>query len=681
MSDLRVATIRLEASAAPAESPLPALREPVNHLGSVEPGQGIPGGMAQRFTYGGVAGVYPYQSLTGYGRNRTPRHIPCVVLENGWLTATFLPSVGGRLWSLVDRRSGRELLASNPWLQPVNIGLRNAWVSGGVEWNAGTRGHWPLTLDTLHTAVLEAPDGGPLLRMYEWERLRRVVVQIDVWLPADDPWLRVYVRVRNPEDRTVPMYWWSNAAVRQTVHTRVLAPATEVFRFAYQGRIDREPFPGEQGDPSYPGRTRSPADRFFDVQTPERPWIAAVQEDGVGLAQVSTPRLGGRKLFNWGTRASGRRWQRWLSDPVPYCEVQAGLTATQLEHLPLGPLAQFDWVELYGAIDLGTTVRAPWAQAIAAVDERLGPEASPERLLRTLATMRRTAVQPPGGDLHATGSGWGALEERRRELAGEPPLDDGGTPMPQVALGERQEPWLELLETGVLPLRAARQAPPSYIDGPGWERRLRRAPVTWETCLHRGHLAFADGRLDEAEGAYRSSLACDENAWAHHGLALLAAEREDARVSAAQLHRAWELCPDGRDLAVAALHALHVAGDAERVLAMIDALPSQLRGDGRVLAMEARAAVDTGQLERARSIVEAGLEVADLREGEDLLDQLWCDLWTHIVAREEGIEPGERARQLARLRHPLPPALDFRMVVPGAEAQADDSETVTSRSP
>ena len=69
------------------------------------------------------------------------------VLENEFLRATVALDLGGRLLSLYDRRAGRELLYVNPVVQPANLALRNAWFSGGVEWNIGTR---PLADDDGH---------------------------------------------------------------------------------------------------------------------------------------------------------------------------------------------------------------------------------------------------------------------------------------------------------------------------------------------------------------------------------------------------------------------------------------------------------------------------------------------------------------------------------------------------
>ncbi|MCZ7665985.1 MAG: DUF5107 domain-containing protein [Chloroflexi bacterium] len=50
---------------------------------------------------------------------------------------------------MLHKPSGRELLAKNPVFQPANLALRNAWFSGGIEWNIGAIGHSPLHLCAL----------------------------------------------------------------------------------------------------------------------------------------------------------------------------------------------------------------------------------------------------------------------------------------------------------------------------------------------------------------------------------------------------------------------------------------------------------------------------------------------------------------------------------------------------
>ena len=119
-----------------------------------------------------------------------------------------------------------RLLYRNPILQPANLALRNAWFAGGVEWNIGTIGHSPTTCEPLHAARVLQPDGTPVLRMYEFERMREVVFQVDAWLPEDSPVLLVHVQIVNPSDTETPMYWWSNSRCRRRTTCASSPPRT-----------------------------------------------------------------------------------------------------------------------------------------------------------------------------------------------------------------------------------------------------------------------------------------------------------------------------------------------------------------------------------------------------------------------------------------------------------------------
>ena len=112
--------------------------------------------MRRNIGYGRVSTVLPYLVQDGYGRSRRPAEHKVAVLENDVLRATFLLDLGGRLWSLVHKPTGRELLHRNPVFQPANLALRNAWFAGGVEWNIGTIGHSPTTCEPLHAARVAA---------------------------------------------------------------------------------------------------------------------------------------------------------------------------------------------------------------------------------------------------------------------------------------------------------------------------------------------------------------------------------------------------------------------------------------------------------------------------------------------------------------------------------------------
>ena len=182
--------------------------------------------------YGRRKNAYPYRQYNCYTRELKEKEVRTAVLENDFLRAVFLPEYGGRLWELWDKTTGENLLYTNDVLRFSNLAVRNAWFSGGVEWNIGIIGHNPFTTDLLYVAVTETEEGAPVLRMYEYERIRRVTYQMDFWLLEEDRFLNCRMRIVNESAEVVPMYWWSNMAVPEYEGGRVVVPAERAFTYA-----------------------------------------------------------------------------------------------------------------------------------------------------------------------------------------------------------------------------------------------------------------------------------------------------------------------------------------------------------------------------------------------------------------------------------------------------------------
>src|SRR5204863_2151220 len=317
----------------------------------------------------------------------------------------------------IDKRTGRELLYPNPVFQPANFAVRDAWYTGGVEWNIGIIGHCPLSCDPLFAAHVIAQDGTQVLRLYEWERIRRVPFQIDFWLPEDRPFLMTRVRITNPNAHTMPMYWWSNIGVPEREDVRVLGPSENAYRHDYDGSLVEHDVPIFQGvDVTYTTNRRSAADLYFRIPQSRRKWITALDGEGRGLIHSSTDRLLGRKMFNLGMDPGGRRWQEFLAQPGErYIEIQGGLAQTQGDYVAMPAGAQWSWIEAYGLIEVDATKvhSKNWSQATEAVEHEL-ERRLPRKWME--AELERTgaaiADREPVELLHP-GSGWGALERIR----------------------------------------------------------------------------------------------------------------------------------------------------------------------------------------------------------------------------------------------------------------------------
>jgi len=593
--------------------------------------------MRERVERGRLVSPLPYALLSDYDRADHELALPALELSNDLVTATVMPTLGGRVWSLVDHTRDRELLFVNPRLRFANFGLTDAWFAGGIEWNLGSTGHTTMSTRPMHAAVVDGPDG-QVLRLWEWERTRDLVLQVDLWL--DGARLLASTRVVNPDPEPKPLYYWTNIAVPETDGTRVLVPATSAWRTDYSGLLDRVtvPHPDDPDvDISRPAASTYAADYFYEVEDQRGRVVCAVEPDGHGLAQASTEALSGRKLFLWGSGPGGRRWQEWLGTlATRYAEIQAGLCPTQLEHDLIDGHATRSWTECFSALDLAPEVvagdyAAASAAAASAVHETAPPDWLEERHARWLAGV---ADLEPGAPLHV-GSGWGAAELALRGQSaphGMPcaPVDDDSAPLRRFAEG-REAAALAAITTDhptVPPVSDRWQsalAEAADAPGAGWW-------VHYAVAV--GH--HVRGAHEAARAAYVRSIEQAPTATALRGLALLAGDSEEAD---ALFSRAAALDPDDRRLATERLARLHASGRDEELLDLVDRLPERVRAHGRTQLLVAQALAATGRGEEALEVLD-GLEVPDLAEGDDSTSDLWLAL-----------RPGE----------PVPPRLDFRM--------------------
>ncbi len=528
MTTVRRAVLTLPAAPLGPDDPLPVLRAP---------------------------GPLPAPVREGDGRDRAERTLDALVLENDRLRVTVLPGLGGRVHSLHHKPTRRELLHRDPEFPPVASALDGIWFAGGIAWPAGAAGHGALSGAPVHAATVPAPDGTPMIRLWEWERLHGLPVQVDLWLPEGSDFLYAGVRVRNPHERPAPVSWWPHAAVPERC------------------RIGRR-------------------------------WIAALDEDGTGLARTST-------------------------DAPP---VRAGLAGTPLELRALAPESELSRLEAYGplAADPGTAPGAGRAAARAAAERALDL-ALPRTAVDAAHTAwrERAADTDPAPDaVLAAGSGWGALDV----LRGGHVLP--GTPFPASTLGADQEPWRALLRTGVLPPPAKGAVPHPPQVGPAWRDMLETAPADPSTEYHLGIAQWHAGDRAQAVRSWERGLARAEVRWPLLYCLAVADREEGHRERAA--HRFAEACgeldgtvdgPAAGTVAAAltreAVDAQLAADRPERARALWRALPEEVRARGAFRLLEVRVLLAEGRPAEARAVFDAAFEVPGPREGAEPPGDLW----------------------------------------------------------
>lgn len=608
---------------------------------------------SQHIGKGMIPTLLPYQIQSGYDRERKILEFDAAILENEYLKATFVTELGGRLWSLYDKKEERELLYANDVFQPGNLALRNAWFSGGVEWNVGIKGHNPLTCSPMFAEELKDNDGNPMLRMYEFERIRGIAYSITAKLEKDV--LLIRPTIENTSEDSVYMYWWSNIAVDETPDTRVVVPCTKTFKCAYEegnyflGNTD---VPISEGvDITYATRLNRSRDFFYKIPEGDKKWITAVDKDGYGLIQMSTNELQGRKLFAWGEGAGGKHWNNWLSDcEKKYIEIQAGLMKTQLEHFVMDGKTSVSWTEGYSAFK-GNAEVLHGKDYISSINE-----------VKKGIIHKQTIVENAefdtknNGKLKYMGSGWGAIENMVREIPVSNVLN-----FPAESVNDECVEWKTLYEIGCLNIPDKNLPVKSYVKGDIWIEKLKAAEDSWYKFNHLGVTIFATNNdLQSAYSAFLKSAELCPNAWAYRNLAQIEKnENKNYEKAVFYMEKAIAQKNDYQPLWVNYAESLFAAENYKKWTEVFEQdIPANLKQNGRLKMMYSLALVKTDRYNEALEIITKDFLMPDIKEGEFSISHIWLEI--HRKKLEESGICNVTDEEIYS-KYPLPYELDFRM--------------------
>lgn len=668
---IRFEHMELPAAALGTENPLPDLSRRRFVSFNVKSSERVSEEESSLIGKGMVKTMIPYLKQDGYDREKTLTKFETVVFENDYLKAVFVPALGGRMWQLYDKEKQQDLLYTNPVFQPCNLALRNAWFSGGVEFNLGMQGHTPFTCSQLFCEKRVDKDGKEFVCMYEYERIRGVAYSVNIYLPEDSKVLYVKNVIENTKDEDCYMYWWTNIAVPETKHTRVIVPAYKSFVNKYKDGetiIDKVDVPYEtEADSSYSVNIPHAIDYFFDIPTEENKWITAVDKNGYGLLQYSQDVLIGRKLFVWGQGQGGRHWNEYLAtkEAGPYIEIQAGLAHTQYEHFIMKKESTIEWVEAFTAIqgDASKLHDKDWSVAIGEVNRVLMDYTKGQKTAPALASIFPDVYNSTCTERLCEGSGWGRLENLVRGQLGKPAISrvcaDWGNGT------EQTKRWEALMQSGLLDMRNPLDIPESYINGDYWIKALKNSLSNeggehFSTYLQLGTALFAAGDEQEAYEMWKKSVELTPNPWALRNMAAwLMEEGRDLETAADYSVQALEMLPDNRHLAIDCSKILMELGQNERLIRVVESLSDEVQNLGRVKLAKAMALIALDRLEEAKEIVNTDFILPDVQEGELSVSAAWIALHEKLLMRE-GLTEAEAKEQVLN-HYPIPYVLDFRM--------------------
>lgn len=274
--------------------------------------------------------LFPYTSYGETAATPIPRAFRMVILENDTLRIEVAPELGGRVYSLFDKRIGREILFSNPVVKPVRILPIWAFISGGMEFNFPIA-HSPTSIAEVGCATGQIGDYG-FVRVGEREARTGMEWKVELGLSGDQPVLVQRSAFRNLTGADHPWMSWTITAVRSTEETEFIHPPHRVL--VHDDRVVDLDWPGDGLN----------WDRHFRQMTAlfwkpgSAPAFGAFHHDlGFGLMHVADPaQLPGKKVWTYGY-GRHRPWgQASTEGGLCYCEIESGPLIDQGEK-PLFP--------------------------------------------------------------------------------------------------------------------------------------------------------------------------------------------------------------------------------------------------------------------------------------------------------------------------------------------------------
>lgn len=274
--------------------------------------------------------LFPYTSYGDTETTATPRAFRMVVLENDALRVEVAPELGGRVYSLFDKRIEKEILFSNPVVKPVRCLPIWAFISGGLEFNFPIA-HAPTSIAEVGCTTGRVGDYG-FIRVGEREARTGMEWVVELGLVDDQPVLVQRTALRNQTGAAHPWMLWSICAVRSTKETEFVHPPHRVM--VHDDRVVELDWPGN--GLNWDRNHHQMIALFWKPGS--APQFGAFHHDlGFGLMHVADPtQLPGKKVWTYG-HGIHRAWgQATTEGGLSYCEIEGGPLLDQSEK-PLFP--------------------------------------------------------------------------------------------------------------------------------------------------------------------------------------------------------------------------------------------------------------------------------------------------------------------------------------------------------
>lgn len=276
-------------------------------------------------------GVYPYMSYAETSNRPGPKKYRFIVLQNEYVKATICPDLGGKVYSLIHKPSGKEVLYVPGVIRHTRILPRFYFIAGGIEVSFPIS-HSPTQNEAIFYKIDKTKD-----RIYITcgERELRFGMQwsVEYSLGMNDNFLTQRVIFHNPGRISYPWMSWSNAALPSAPDTRYDFPKGKVL--SHSSKIDSIDW--EKQGPKKESNIKEMTGYFWKTKDVNA-FGAFTPSVGTGLYHIADEKIApGIKLWSYGTADDSSWAVLSTAKHQTYIEIQGGPIGDQSIKLEMQP--------------------------------------------------------------------------------------------------------------------------------------------------------------------------------------------------------------------------------------------------------------------------------------------------------------------------------------------------------
>ena len=302
--------------------------------------------------------IYPYFRYDGFTDKPVQKQWKVVQLENAFLTVTILPEVGGKIWSAIEKSTGKSFIYENHVVKFRDVAMRGPWTSGGIEANYGIIGHTPNCATPVDYTTFTKDDGSVSCVIGVLDLLTGSRWRLEINLPKDKAYFTTTSFWYNATPLEQPYYSWMNTGIKAKGNLQFIFPGTHYL--GHEGEYSDWPVNKQNGrDISFYEQNNFGGYKSYHVFGKYSDFYGAYwHDDDFGMGRYSThDDKAGKKIWIWGLSQQGMIWEHLLSDTDgQYVEVQSGRlfnqsaegsTFTPFKHMGFAPYAADGWKEYW----------------------------------------------------------------------------------------------------------------------------------------------------------------------------------------------------------------------------------------------------------------------------------------------------------------------------------------------